>query len=80
MLHPCSGYFWGAVSVFLYVFTNYRVLSLVYRLFGWVARCIIKCSIRAGGARNFWGKVFGLFPLGGCVGCFGMSFYQKYLR
>lgn len=33
MLHPCSGYFWGAVSVFLYVFTNYRVLSLVYRLF-----------------------------------------------
>ena len=33
MLHPCSGYFWGAVSVFLYVFANYRVLSLVYRLF-----------------------------------------------
>lgn len=33
MLHPCSGYFWGAVSVFFYVFTNYRVPSLVYRLF-----------------------------------------------
>ena len=33
MLHPCSGYVWGAVSVSLYVFANYRVLSLVYRLF-----------------------------------------------
>ena len=30
---PLFWLFWGAVSVFLYVFTNYRVLSLVYRLF-----------------------------------------------
>ena len=30
---PLFWLFWGAVSVFLYVFANYRVLSLVYRLF-----------------------------------------------
>ena len=31
--------------------------------FGWIARRVIKCSIRAGGVRNFWGKVFWMvFP------------------
>lgn len=29
--------------------------------FGWFAGRVIKSSIRAGGVRNFWGKVF-LFP------------------